>query len=282
MASKTVDFALWAVASLCIMKVNAAPAPVFLLTDFGLDDHYVAVMKAVILARAPRAQMVDITHNVPPQAVAAGAYLLEAAWPWLPAGAVVCAVVDPGVGTAREAAVFHHEGRTLIGPNNGLFSFLPEGAEGRLLENQAHWLQPVSATFHGRDIFAPCAAYVAAGGDWRDLGTTPANPASLPGAVDAGGDSARRHIIHFDHFGNAITSLPAAAAGESWTALEVPGKLRCPRQGTYGQAAAGAPLAYVGSSGRVEIAIAGGNAQKQLGLALGDVVHTLTESEPPQ
>jgi len=281
MASKTIDFAPWGVSGLGIMKFPSAPAPVFLLTDFGLNDHYVAVMKAIIIARAPSVQIVDITHNVPPQAVGAGAYLLEAALPWLPAGAVVCAVVDPGVGTARQAAVFHHQGRILIGPNNGLFSFLPTETEGLLLDNESHWLQPASATFHGRDIFAPCAGHVAAGGDWRDLGTAPAHPAFLPGAAPAG-DPARGQIVHFDHFGNAITSLRANRAGERWTALELPGKLRCPRRATYGQVAVGEPLAYIGSSGHIEIAVASGNARAQLGLALGDAVHILADNEAVQ
>ena len=243
--------------------------PVYLLTDFGLADHYVAVMKSVILTRAPNATIIDISHDVPPFSIEAGAYLLESLWPWLPPGSVVCAVVDPGVGTEREAAVFRCDGVTFIGPNNGWWGWLPDYTEGRVLDRNVFWEADVSSTFHGRDIFAPCAAAVAAGTAWHELGrgeTTPVYLEAMESTLTHG------HIIHFDRFGNAITSLRGELLETLPHSAEVPGKLRCAFHETFGLAAAGSPLAYIGSSGRIEIAVREGNARQALCLALGDEV----------
>lgn len=243
--------------------IPATPT-VFLLTDFGQSDHYVAVMKAVIMGRCPAVRLVDITHDVGPQDIAEGAYLLESVWAWIPAGSVILAVVDPGVGTGREPAAFYHDEKTIIGPNNGLFGYLPRELEGRVLDRPELRLDPLSDTFHGRDIFAPCAAFIAAGGHWSLLGDKPAFPAPLPG------DDDRPRIIHFDHFGNAITSIrgPLAAA----TDIEIPGKVRCPIVKTYADVVPGQPLAYIGSTGRLEIAIRNGNARASLSLDKSDIV----------
>jgi len=247
---------------------------VFLLTDFGLADHYAAVMKAVILRRCNDVAFVDITHQVPPQSVESGLYLLESSWPWLPDDSILLAVVDPGVGSDREPAIFHHEGKTVIGPNNGLFGFLPEGLEGRVLDRPEFWEQEVSHTFHGRDIFGPCAGHIAAGSHWTLLGDRKAYPIRL--AQPAGGlDSwASGHIIHFDDFGNAITDIRQrnVAAETALTVAEVAGKLKCPLVRTYADVPEGKPLAYWGSAGRLELAVRGGSARRVLGLEVSDMV----------
>lgn len=251
------------------------------MTDFGTRDHYVAVMKAVILQRCPDAQLVDISHQVAPQAVEQGCYLLESTWPWLPDGAVVLAVVDPGVGSAREPAVFFHEGKCLVGPNNGLFGFVHETVEGRVLDRPEFWLDAVSSTFHGRDIFAPCAAYLAAGGYWSKLGNKCTRPVRVEGARETsitGDGTMLARIIHIDHFGNAITNL--RQTGASFAAERV--RLQSGREAliarTYADVPDGQPVAYIGSTGRLEIAVRNGNAATDLNLSVGDVVSM--ESSP--
>jgi S-adenosylmethionine hydrolase len=254
------------------MNLKRPVSPIFLLTDFGNSDHYVGVMKAVMVSRLPAygLRIIDISHDVPPQNVEAGAYLLESTWPWLPKGCVVCAVVDPGVGSDREAAVFHHEGKTIIGPNNGLMSFLPGDLNGRVLDRPEFWLDMISDTFHGRDVFAPCAAFVAEGNDWQMLGRAAASPAQLA-TRDESGEINTGRIIHFDHFGNAITSIKLDDIDGYPVSVEVPGRLRCGLMTTYSDVAAGQAVAYWGSSHRLEIAVRNGNARERLGLQLNDI-----------
>jgi len=247
---------------------------IFLLTDFGLVDHYVAVMKAVILKRCNDVGFVDITHQVPPQSVESGVYLLESSWPWLPDDSIILAVVDPGVGSEREPAIFHHEGKTLIGPNNGLFGFLPEDLEGRVLDRAEFWEKDVSNTFHGRDIFGPCAGHIAAGGHWTLLGDKKTRPVRLEQPADGLDSWANGRIIHFDDFGNAIADIKEreVAEGAALKAVEVAGKLRCPLVRTYSDVPEGKPLAYWGSTGRLELAVRGGSARRVLGLEVNDKV----------
>lgn len=251
---------------------------VFLLTDFGTSDHYVAAMKAVVLVRCPDVRFVDITHDVAPQAVEQGAYLLESTWPWLPEGSVVLAVVDPGVGSDREPAVFFHEGKCLVGPNNGLFGFLPAGAEGRVLDRPKFWLEEVSPTFHGRDIFAPCAAFVAAGGHWARLGSMSTARVRLDNAEqtvdELAGKEVTARIIHIDHFGNAITSMRFTGGDEFGATVKVQleSGQEVPVKNTYADMAPGEAIAYRGSTGRMEIAVRNGNARAALGLKVGDLV----------
>lgn len=263
-----------------ISMIGTRPG-IYLLTDFGTSDHYVAVMKAVILQRCPDAQLVDISHEVAPQAVEQGCYLLESAWPWLPEGSVVLAVVDPGVGSAREPAVFFHEGKWLVGPNNGLFGFLPGAAEGRVLDRSDFWLDEISSTFHGRDIFAPCAAYVAAGGHWSKLGSKLTRPIRVEGAREAcvtGDGTMLARIIHIDYFGNAITNLRQTGASFSAERVRLQSGHEVLIARTYADVPDRQPVAYMGSTGRLEIAVRNGNAATEFNLSVGDVVSM--ESSP--
>src|SRR5579871_1946739 len=145
----------------------SAPGIVALLTDFGLADGYVGVMKGVILGIAPGAQVVDLSHDVPPQDIASGAWLLSTAWRSFPAKTVFVAVVDPGVGTERRPVALIAGERYFVGPDNGLFSDVLDASPAEravILDDAAYFATPhPSATFHGRDIFAPCGAHLVAG-----------------------------------------------------------------------------------------------------------------------
>src|SRR3954451_17554392 len=146
--------------------------PIFFLSDFGLADTYVGIVKAVILGIAPEARIVDLTHDVPPQDVRAGAFAMLTAAPYLPEDAVVLAVVDPGVGTARRPIAVQAGRRTLVGPDNGLLSWVVDAAsEAVVLDRPRFWLPTVSATFHGRDLFGPVAAHLARGVPLTEIGS---------------------------------------------------------------------------------------------------------------
>lgn len=234
---------------------------IVLLSDFGLSDVYVGVMRGVIASIAPGVPVVDLTHGVPPQAVAVGARWLAESWRYFPEGAVFVAVVDPGVGTARRPVAVRAGGRTFVGPDNGLFALLPVD-EAR--EITAPWgLTPRSATFHGRDVFAPVAARLAAGAAFDEVG--PRVEALLP-LVEPRPRGGVGEVLWVDHFGNLVTNLPGRAAGV----------VRCagrdaPVVGTYGEAPPGALVALTGSGGWLEVAVVGGSAAHRLGVGAGAV-----------
>ena len=253
---------------------------VTLLSDFGTHDHYVAAMKGVILERAPAAALVDVTHQVPPQDVAAAAYLVLAAHPAFPLATVHLAVVDPGVGSARRAVAVEALGQRFVGPDNGLFSYLLDlDARARVyhLDRERFFRHPVSATFHGRDVFAPVAGELAAGREPAELGTPIADPVRLaPLAPSPRPDGALEgRILHVDHFGNCVTcftraALPADAAPR----LEAGGREIRELRHHYAEAGgrAGGGFALWGSGGFLEISVDGGSAARELGLAAGDPV----------
>src|SRR5579871_4503494 len=142
------------------------PAPILTLTtDFGLSDHYVGVMKGVILSICPRARIVDISHGVGAYAIAEGAFTVAQSYPYFPRGAVHVVVVDPGVGTARRPILAQAAGQFFVAPDNGVLSMIysRESAKVRMIASDRYFLRPVSNTFHGRDIFSPVAAHLAAG-----------------------------------------------------------------------------------------------------------------------
>jgi S-adenosyl-L-methionine hydrolase (adenosine-forming) len=249
-------------------------SPLFTLTtDFGSGSSYPAQLKAVLLGAIPDARIVDVSHDVPAYDVLAAALILEAAVPWFARDAIHVAVVDPGVGTARRGVVVADpEGRRLIGPDNGLFTpFLARGARVRALAEHGGVLPPPrTATFHGRDLFAPAAAYLARGGTAGALGPEIADPVLLewPGAT-RDGDEVHGVMLAADPFGNVVTSIRAGdLAGTVVREVEVSGrKARFVR--TYGEAERGELLALVGSGGRVEIAVREGSAARLLGAGAG-------------
>jgi hypothetical protein len=238
-----------------------------LLTDFGTADGYVGEMKGVLLARAPDATLVDITHEIPAQDVELARLTLARVWRRFPAGTVHLVVVDPGVGTDRAALAVKSDGRSFVGPDNGVLSpaLLVAGACVVTLEIPAN----ASASFHGRDVFAPAAASLALGASVESLGRasrqpiirrTP-EPQRLEDGVLAG------VVISVDRFGNAITNLVGLRAG----IVELAGAT-LPLRRTYGDVPPGAALAIVGSSGLIEVAVRDGNAARQLSLTRGSPV----------
>jgi S-adenosyl-L-methionine hydrolase (adenosine-forming) len=248
-------------------------APLFTLTtDFGAGSGYPAQMKGVLLSAIPEARIVDVSHEVPRQDVLAGALLLEACLPWFPPDAIHLAVVDPGVGTARRAlCVRDPEGRTFVAPDNGLLTpFLREGSHAFSIEPGSALPPPRSATFHGRDLFAPAAVLLARGGDPAALGPALPDPVRLswPGAERRPGEILGETLAA-DAFGNLVSSIEERdLAGASVAGVEAGGRpARWVR--TYGDAARGELVALVGSGGRVEIAVREGSAAALLGRVRG-------------
>ncbi len=248
--------------------------PVFLLTDFGTDDTYVGQMKAVVLRRAPGCVLVDLTHAIEPQDVAGGARALAGALPYLPRPSVILAVVDPGVGTERRAIVAEADGRVAVGPDNGLLTpmLAADGAVVTAIDPAAVGAGELSATFHGRDLFAPAAAALALADGPAAVAPHITDAVQLEGSVPRRSPSGwEAHIVDVDRFGNLITDL----RGDQLTGrvqVSLPDATRLELVETYGKVAEGELLALVGSGGFVEIACRGGSAARVTGLARGDMV----------
>jgi S-adenosyl-L-methionine hydrolase (adenosine-forming) len=225
-----------------------------LLTDFGSRDSYVGEVRGVLLSLAPGAVLADISHDVALGDIRAGAYLLDRTWRGFPAGTVHFAVVDPGVGGARAALAFRAGGHFFVGPDNGLFTpVLDQADEIAVLPVPP----PASATFHGRDVFAPAAAAIAAGSSVASLGpslrTAPARLAIA--APRREGDTLVGEVVYIDRFGTLITNLPPDAQGP----LEI-ANVRIPLRRTFSDVAPGELVAFVGSSGTIEVAVRDGSA----------------------
>jgi S-adenosylmethionine hydrolase len=250
-----------------------------LTTDFGTESPYVAAMKGVILGLNPRARLLDLSHQVPPQDVRYAAYFLAGAIPYFPAHALHVVVVDPGVGSERAVLYVEVDGHRLLVPDNGCWtSLLREGGPPpRVLrvEESRYWRQPVSATFHGRDVFAPVAGHLSLGLDPGRLGPAAAEWVRLTVPRPAAGmNSIRGEVIFVDHFGNLITNIPAEGR-QPPDVLHV-GK-RTYRRGfrwvrTYADAAPGALVALASSNGMLEVAVAQGNAARKLAAGVGTPV----------
>lgn len=251
----------------------ARPVVTF-LTDFGAGSGYPAQMKAVVLRRLPDATLVDLSHEVPAFDVVAGALLLEACASRFPAGAVHVAVVDPGVGTARRPlCVVDREGRTLVGPDNGLLEPFLDGGRAFLLSDPDLVPRDPSPTFHGRDLFAPVAAWLAAGGDAARLGPRVHDPVRLAGLVPSVTPAGLSGIcLAADRFGNLVTSIRRVdAGGRAVRAVRVEGRAARPVT-TFGDGAPGELLALWGSGDRLEIAVREASAAGHPGLSRGAAV----------
>lgn len=251
-----------------------------LLTDFGWKDGYVGIMKGVILSIAPHATLVDITHDIAPQDVRDAAYVLYTAVPYFPPETVHLVVVDPGVGSERRAIAVRTAQGTFVAPDNGVLSYVLATSPAQAivsLTNPRYHLQRVSHTFHGRDIFAPAAAYLAQGVPITALGESVQEPITFPlPPVQIHPDgSVSGQIIHVDHFGNAITNLRREDIPwpEEHLLIEVGGRVIVGLHKTYAQGQPGKPLALIGSSGHLEIAVPGGNAAQRLNVCIGSEIH---------
>lgn len=251
---------------------------VSLLTDFGWSDEYVASMKARMLSLLPDLRFIDISHDIPPQDVRAGAWLLGRAVPAFDKGTVHLAVVDPGVGTHRRAIAFAARGCHFVGPDNGLFDRILDDAHGAVeldpervrLRQQAK----VSATFHGRDLFAPAAARLAQGEALRDLGPPVTGLERLEWIAERNDSQLRSEVVWVDHFGNLITPIGEEDLRELGPELEihVGGRDIGGLRDTYGEVESGEILPYVGSGGTLEIARRNGNLAGHLGVGRGETV----------
>ncbi|MGH7516264.1 MAG: SAM hydrolase/SAM-dependent halogenase family protein [Gemmatimonadales bacterium] len=234
-----------------------------LLTDFGTRDAYVGELRGVLLTRAPGAVLADITHDIAPGDVRAAAYVLGRTWPKFPAGTVHLAVVDPGVGGARAALAIRSAGHHFVGPDNGLLTSALTGAHDVV---ELPIPPSASATFHGRDVFAPAAAALAGGTPMTTLGSPPLRvPVRLPPALPRSeGDSLVGEVVYVDRYGTLVTNLAPDAGGF----VEIGGS-RLPLRRTFSDIAPGELVAFVGSGGVIEIAVRDGSAAERLGAAVG-------------
>ncbi|WP_107667084.1 SAM-dependent chlorinase/fluorinase [Cyanothece sp. BG0011] len=249
-----------------------------LLSDFGLEDGYVGIMKGVIAAINPSIPLIDLTHHIPPQQIWAARFCLMNAYPYFPKHTVFLAVVDPGVGSQRRSVAIECSQGYLVGPDNGLFSGILtqyQAIKAVSLTNTDYWrVQDVSSTFHGRDIFAPVAAYLASGVPLEDLG----NPIPINSLVDfplvspqITEKNIQGSLQYIDHFGNLITNISSHQVKDKKWFIVVDNKTI--KSGlTYSDVAPGEMITLIGSHGWVEIAINGGNAQEKLQLQWGDKI----------
>ena len=263
---------------------------IVLLTDFGLDDTYVGTMKGVILQINPRASTVDLCHQVAPQNVAAGAFLLATSYRYFAPDAIFVAVVDPGVGSERRAIALKTPHGTFVGPDNGLLGWVardfgvavpPDRGVARLtgsdvsgvvLSNASFFLPTISATFHGRDVFAPVAAHLSLGTPLSALGTPLADLVVLPTRrLERMNGAVVGQVVYIDRFGNAITDVSSSdLVGIEHPTIEVAGERIDGISHHYAERTG--LLALVSSSDRLEIALHGGSAAARLGLRPGDPV----------
>lgn len=267
------------------------PAPIITLTtDFGRQDGYVGAMQGVILSICPTARLLDISHQIPPQDIRTAAFVLYQAFSYYPAQTIHCVVVDPGVGSNRRAIAVRTSHGIFVGPDNGVFSLVLAATPVNVLEavtliNNDFQLPGVSATFHGRDIFAPAAAHLANGVPVSQLGPRAINLVRLdfgpkpdqrkPGEAgldETGGQASR--VIHIDRFGNLILSLTRHDISDpEQVTFTIGSHVIKSLQATFADVAEGELLAYTGSSrDHIEIAIRNGNAAQSLGVQVGDIV----------
>lgn len=268
-----------------------------LLTDFGLDDPYVGVMKGVIGGIAPQARLIDLTHAIPPQDVRQGALALEDAYSYFPAGTIFLVVIDPGVGTTRQPIAVKAGGYHFVAPDNGVLSYTLsafDSFDAVSLTNESYHLTPVSQTFHGRDIFAPAAGHLAAGRVLVEMGEALTDVARLPRpALMVDEDRITGEVVRIDRFGNLITSIRKLqwhgvgrltltplthANGETLRLMAQQVRVTLNQielqgiQPTYGEVPRGDIVALVGSTGALEIAVNQGSAATRLDVAIGDRV----------
>jgi S-adenosylmethionine hydrolase len=273
----------------------AAP-PIILATDFGLTDAYVGMMRGVIFSINPYASVIDLTHGIGPQDVRHGAVVLADAHTYFPDGSIFVAVVDPGVGTDRPAILVETPDHRFVAPDNGLMSLVcrrydpgfgdsgisgpsnvPDGCRAWRLTNPAHWRHPVSATFHGRDVFAPSAAHLSAGVTPGALGdpTATITALSLP-VPQPEGNAVRGQIVFADAFGNLVSDITADILAdmsvwgrEAEAMVSIAGRDISGLSRTFHDPPGGGLRALLGSHGRLEVVMVDGNASAALGATSG-------------
>jgi S-adenosylmethionine hydrolase len=256
-------------------------AIITLTSDFGLQDGYVGIIKGVIAQIAPSARIIDLNHQIAPQDLYAGRFVLLSAYQYFPNGTIHLAIIDPGVGSKRRGVGIRFAGGYLVGPDNGLFSGIlsqSPAIKAVNLTNTAYWRTAhPSTTFHGRDIFAAVAAHLARGVPLEVLGEI-INPDSLQQLAIApprlNQDKITGQIQYTDIFGNLISNIPDyLLSGKDWF-VQLDQKI-IPAKNTYSDVNQGEIVAFIGSHGGLEIAVNSGNAQKQLQLNTGDAIEVI-------
>lgn len=262
------------------------PPAITLLTDFGLEDAYVAAMKGVIAGIAPAVRVVDISHQVPPQDIRRAGIVWAQAVPYFPPGTIHVAVVDPGVGSARRILACEGRGALFLAPDNGLIGQVLARREVRRVfsvTRRSLFLPEVSSTFHGRDIFAPVAARLSLGLELDEVGPRLRSyrreelPRPILRRTRRDGRAvieARGEVITIDRFGNAMTNL-RPVPGRRLTRLEVRGQVLDRLSPSYSAGRPGRALALVGSAGYIEVAVNRGSAAERLGLRVGETVRAV-------
>lgn len=248
-----------------------------LTTDFGTRDPFVGVVKGVILGIARDVHLVDLTHDIAPHHVLEGALALEAAVGFFPPGTIHLAVVDPGVGSARRPLAVAAQGQLFVGPDNGLFSFLLAADQkwsAVCLEAAAYRLPTLSRTFHGRDVFAPAAAFLALGTPLQSFGSPVTDPLLIPWPTAIRqGEALAGEVVHADRFGNLVTSVRARDLGAlgpvETLVVQIEGKEMGGIVGCYGDLLPGAMGALIGSTNRLEISVREGSALAATGATRG-------------
>ena len=262
-----------------------------LMTDFGIKDGNVGVMRGVIWGICPSAQITDLSHMIQPQNIREAAYILARSVPYFPKGSIHVVVVDPGVGTARRPIAAQIGEWFYVGPDNGTITGLLERAEREgwqttfvALDQRKYWLGTISHVFHGRDIFSPVAAHLANGVPLADLGTSFDDPVRLElPRPEKTSNGWRGEVIHIDHFGSASTDIRVEDLGD---AMKEKQKITIRLNGseingmvdTFGDRPVGELIALIGSTGNLGIAVVNGSAVQRLGTKVGDVVEVIYEA----
>ena len=277
--------------------------PIVLLTDFGLSDAYVGMMRGVIHAINPAASVIDLTHGIGPQNISHAAAVLADSCRYFPSGSIFVAVVDPGVGTERAAILLETADGRFVAPDNGLLTLVcrqyeptfgdtdtagpatvPDGCRAWRLTNPDYWRRPVSSTFHGRDVFAPVAAHLSLGAASDLLGEPASAMTALPLPVPRpDGNTMRGHVIYADAFGNLITDLTAdvldaagISSGDPDVTVAIGGHTIKGLSRTFHDLPGSGLRALIGSHNRLEIAVVDGSAAAALGLGSGTAVMITT------
>ena len=290
-------------------RAQVSDPPIVLATDFGLADAYVGMMRGVIFSINPRVPVIDLTHGIAPQDVRHGAAALADAHTYFPDGSIFVAVVDPGVGTDRPAILLETPAHRFVAPDNGLLTLVcrrydagfgesdasgptatPKDCRVWRLTNPAYWRHPVSATFHGRDVFAPAAAHLSNGVAPDALGdpTATITALSLP-TPRPEGNVIRGRIIFADAFGNLVTDITAdvlngmgVSAGNTNVTVSIAGQSIAGLSRTFHDPPGGGLRALLGSHGRLEVAVVDGNAGVALGVGSGEVATVMApQSDRP-
>lgn len=251
-------------------------------SDFGHSDWFVGVVHGVLHEICPAARVADLTHDIHPGRIDRGAFVIEAAAGDFAKGTVHLAVVDPGVGTDRRGLAVKAYGQYFVGPDNGLleWAFHDPDYQAHALENEKYFREPVSRTFHGRDVFAPVAAHIGCGVPISKFGARVKDPVRLRGAPAVGADGRLvGQVMWIDRFGNALTDLRENAvraafpgvADEDLVVQIIDRKIRGLSR-AYGDSPVGSLMALMGSSGRLEIAVVGGDVAWRYGIGAGDTL----------